>query len=74
MQAIEDAGEELATVMIGGVNYYTGQFHELKKITEAAHAQGAFCGFDLAHAMGNVKLELHNWGVDFACCGVATNT
>ena len=67
LQAIEDAGEELATVMIGGVNYYTGQFHELKKITEAAHAQGAFCGFDLAHAMGNVKLELHNWGVDFAC-------
>lgn len=67
LSAIEEAGDELATVMIGGVNYYTGQFHELKKITEAAHAQGAFCGFDLAHAMGNVKLELHDWGVDFAC-------
>lgn len=67
LRAIEEAGDSLATVMIGGVNYYTGQFHELNKITEAAHAKGALCGFDLAHAMGNVKLELHKWGVDFAC-------
>ena len=67
LKAIEETGDELATVMIGGVNYYTGQFHELKKITEAAHAQDALCGFDLAHAMGNVKLELHDWNVDFAC-------
>ncbi|OUU16902.1 MAG: kynureninase [Crocinitomicaceae bacterium TMED45] len=67
LRAIEDAGEELATVMIGGVNYYTGQLHDMKAITAAAHEAGATCGFDLAHAMGNVHLDLHNWGVDFAC-------
>ena len=67
LRAIEDAGEELATVMIGGVNYYTGQLHDMKAITAAAHQIGAMCGFDLAHAMGNVPLDLHHWGVDFAC-------
>ena len=67
LRAIEDAGEELATVMIGGVNYYTGQLHDMKAITTAAHQIGATCGFDLAHAMGNVPLDLHHWGVDFAC-------
>lgn len=67
LRAIEDAGEELATVMIGGVNYYTGQLHNMKAITAAAHQAGAMCGFDLAHAMGNVSLDLHRWGVDFAC-------
>jgi kynureninase len=67
LRAIEDAGEELATVMIGGVNYYTGQLHDMNAITAAAHQVGAMCGFDLAHAMGNVHLDLHNWGVDFAC-------
>ena len=67
LAAIADAGEELATVMIGGVNYYTGQLHNMKAITAAAHEVGATCGFDLAHAMGNVPLELHDWDVDFAC-------
>jgi len=66
LQQITDLGDELALVMIGGVNYYTGQFFELEKITAAAHAVGAFAGFDLAHAAGNVPLELHDWGVDFA--------
>ncbi|PCJ81715.1 MAG: kynureninase [Bacteroidetes bacterium] len=66
-KAIFDIGEELATVMIGGVNYYTGQLHDLKSITSAAHKVGATCGFDLAHGMGNVPFELHNWNVDFAC-------
>ena len=67
LAAIAQAGDELATVMVGGVNYYTGQWHNLKAITQAAHAVGATCGFDLAHAMGNVPLQLHNWNVDFAC-------
>ena len=66
-KAILDAGDSLATVMIGGVNYYTGQLHNLHKITLAAHSVGAMCGFDLAHGMGNVPFELHNWDVDFAC-------
>ena len=53
--------------MIGGVNYYTGQVFDMKAITTAAHEVGAFCGFDLAHAAGNIKPELHDWEVDFAC-------
>ena len=65
--AIAETKDELATVMIGGVNYYTGQLHDMKAITSAAHEAGAMCGFDLAHAMGNVPLELNQWGVDFAC-------
>ena len=66
-KAISDAGEELATVMIGGVNYYNGQLHNLERITKAAHQVGAICGFDLAHGAGNVPFKLHDWGVDFAC-------
>ncbi|MBS1781249.1 MAG: kynureninase [Bacteroidetes bacterium] len=67
IQKIEEAGESLALVMIGGVNYYTGQFFDLKRITEAAHKAGAYAGFDLAHAVGNIPLQLHDWTVDFAC-------
>ncbi|MEZ4920212.1 MAG: kynureninase [Saprospiraceae bacterium] len=66
LQAIEDAGEQLALVMMGGVNYYTGQFYDLKQITEAGHKMGALVGFDLAHAAGNLPLHLHDWNVDFA--------
>jgi kynureninase len=65
--AIQEAGRELALVMFGGVNYYTGQFFNLQAITQAAHKAGAYCGFDLAHAMGNIPLRLHDWNVDFAC-------
>ncbi len=65
--AIEEAGDSLAVVMIGGVNYYTGQFFDLKAITEAAHKVGAYAGFDLAHVVGNLPLQLHDWTVDFAC-------
>ena len=67
LSAIEETGEELATVMMGGVNYYTGQLHNLEAITNVAHKVGAKCGFDLAHAAGNVPLKLHDLGVDFAC-------
>lgn len=67
LQTIADTGSSLACVMIGAVNYYTGQFYNLKDITEATHKTGAYAGFDLAHAMGNLPLQLHDWNVDFAC-------
>jgi kynureninase len=66
ISAIEQAGEELALVMIGGVNYYTGQVFNMEKIAAAAHKVGAYAGFDLAHAAGNIELKLHEWNVDFA--------
>lgn len=65
--AIEKNKDSLALVMIGGVNYFTGQVFDMKAITEAGHKAGAIVGFDLAHGAGNIKLELHNWNVDFAC-------
>ncbi len=63
---INGVGEELAVVLIGGVNYYNGQVFNMEAITKAAKIQGAFVGWDLAHAVGNVALNLHDWGVDFA--------
>lgn len=66
VEAIEAAGDRLAMVLIGGVHYYSGQFFDLPSIVAAAHQVGATCGFDLAHAAGNVPLELHQWKVDFA--------
>jgi kynureninase len=67
ISAISHHGNQTALVFFGGVNYYTGQLFDIKSITEAAHAVGANAGFDLAHAVGNVELELNKWDVDFAC-------
>ena len=66
-EAIEKNKDSLALIMIGGVNYFSGQVFDMKAITEAGHKAGAIVGFDLAHAAGNLKLQLHDWNVDFAC-------
>ena len=67
IQCISEHKEEVALVFWGGVNYYTGQVFNINNITAAAHKVGAIAGFDLAHAAGNVPLQLHGWNVDFAC-------
>jgi kynureninase len=66
VEAIEREADAIALVMLGGVNYYTGQAFDMAAITEAGHKAGAVVGFDLAHAAGNIELKMHDWGVDFA--------
>ena len=66
IETIEKNGNEVALVLFSGVQYYTGQYFDLKAISSAAHKVGAYAGFDLAHAVGNVKLNLHDSGADFA--------
>ncbi len=67
LAAISEQGDTVALVLFGGVNYYSGQVFDMAAITKAAHEAGAQCGFDLAHAAGNIELKLHEWQVDFAC-------
>jgi kynureninase len=63
---IEKDPNQLAVVMIGAVNFFTGQLYDIPKITAAAQKRGIIAGFDLAHAIGNVPLTLHDWNADFA--------
>ncbi|MDX1455198.1 MAG: kynureninase [Gammaproteobacteria bacterium] len=63
---IEEEGDSIALVMLPGVQYYTGQFFDLAEIARLGHAKGCVVGFDLAHAVGNLPLKLHDWDVDFA--------
>jgi len=67
IKAIEENKDSLALVFFSGVQYYTGQFFDLKAISAKAHEIGAYAGFDCAHAAGNIDLQLHDWDVDFAC-------
>jgi len=66
LNAIEQHADSLALVLLPGIQYYTGQFFDLKTITEAAQKVGATIGVDLAHAVGNVPMQLNNWNIDFA--------
>ena len=65
-QIVAEQGDEIALLLIGGVNYYTGQYLDLKRIAEIGHSKQCFVGIDLAHGAGNVSPELHDSGVDFA--------
>ncbi|MEO6541478.1 MAG: kynureninase [Ferruginibacter sp.] len=67
LTTIKQHASETALVIFSGVNYYNGQVFDMKTITKAAHDASAYCGFDLAHAAGNIELHMHDWEVDFAC-------
>jgi kynureninase len=63
---LAEEGDQIALVMLAGVNFFTGQLYDMEQVTRLAHDHGCTVGYDLAHAAGNVPLQLHDWGVDFA--------
>ncbi len=65
-RTLADEGQRIALVMLAGVNFFTGQLYDMEQVTRLAHQHGCTVGFDLAHAAGNVPLQLHDWNVDFA--------
>uniref|UniRef100_H2Y9N6 Kynureninase n=1 Tax=Ciona savignyi TaxID=51511 RepID=H2Y9N6_CIOSA len=67
IEVIEKDGDSIALILLPGVYFITGQAFDMKAITEAGHKKGCYVGYDLAHAVGNIELHLHEWGVDFAC-------
>ncbi len=66
LNTLKENSNSIATILIGGVNYYSGQAFDMEKITKVGHEIGAYVGFDLAHGAGNLLLNLHDWSVDFA--------
>jgi kynureninase len=66
LQVIDDNASETALVLLPGIQFYTGQYFDIKKITAHAHSKGILIGWDCAHAVGNVDIQLHDWDVDFA--------
>ncbi len=63
---LRECGDEISTILFGAVNYYSGEFMDIPAITAVAHDVGAYAGWDLAHAAGNIPMHLHDWDVDFA--------
>lgn len=66
LSVIEQHAESTALLLLPGIQFYTGQAFNMAKITEFAHSKGIIVGWDLAHAVGNIELQLHDWNVDFA--------
>ncbi|KAG6850581.1 hypothetical protein H0H93_011249 [Arthromyces matolae] len=66
LEIVAKEGPSIALVLFSGIQYYTGQWFPMESITRKAKEQGCICGWDLAHAVGNVPLSLHDWDVDFA--------